>query len=153
MNSNSNANKNKNKEDLKDGIVTGLALASPLWGLILPDDLTKTNESFGNRNSNYNEIQSENYNENHNDYPNNNELRYNYKYENNKFELPKQRPQEDPNTITTMLMKLFNLIIGIYAIYLTFSCNKGFNLGAFLVACCCPWLYIIYAFAALKCYK
>jgi hypothetical protein len=62
--------------------------------------------------------------------------------------------ENNQDTITLILMKLFNLVIGIYAIYLSFACNKsGFNLGAFLVACCCPWLYIIYAFAALKCFK
>ncbi len=117
MNSNSNANKNKNKEDLKDGIVTGLAFASPLWGLTLPDNLT---EKFGNGNGNGNRNENEN----------------------------------SQDTITTMLMKLFNLLVGIYAIYLAFACNKsGFNLGAFLVACCCPWLYIVYAFVALKCFK
>ena len=162
-------NKNKKKEFVKNSIVSGVSAASPFFRLILPDDLNQilpedlnqTNETFGNRdyNRNYNEIQSENNNENNNEnnIENNNEWRFNYKYENNNIQLPTRRPtpKEDPNSISVMLMKLFNLVIGLYAIYLAFSCNAkyGFPLGAFLVACCCPWLYIFYAFVALKCYK
>ena len=39
---------------------------------------------------------------------------------------------------------LVHLVVAIFAIYLSFKCNKGFKIGSFLVACCCPWIYIIY---------
>lgn len=42
---------------------------------------------------------------------------------------------------------IFHTITAIFAIYLSFKCNKGFNFGGFLLACCCPYIYIIYQFA------
>jgi len=42
-------------------------------------------------------------------------------------------------------------LIFCYAIFLSFSCNPGgFDFGAFLAACCCPWLYIPYKIATMK---
>jgi hypothetical protein len=39
-------------------------------------------------------------------------------------------------------------IISFFAIYLSWRCNRGnFNIGAFLVALFCPYIYIIYALA------
>ena len=35
----------------------------------------------------------------------------------------------------------------LFAIYLSFRCHGGFDLGSFLVAFFCPWIYIIYVFA------
>jgi hypothetical protein len=40
-----------------------------------------------------------------------------------------------------------HLIISFFAIYLSWRCNKQFNIGAFLVALFCPHLYIIWALA------
>ena len=37
--------------------------------------------------------------------------------------------------------------LGLFALYLSFKCNRGFNFGAFVTACCCPHLYIIYILA------
>lgn len=42
---------------------------------------------------------------------------------------------------------VFHTILSILAIYLSFRCNKGFDLLSFLIACCCPYLYIIYTIA------
>ena len=37
--------------------------------------------------------------------------------------------------------------LGLFALYLSFKCNRGFSFGAFVTACCCPHLYIIYILA------
>ncbi len=42
---------------------------------------------------------------------------------------------------------VFHSIMSFIAIYLSYRCNKGFDLNSFLVACCCPYLYIIYTLA------
>lgn len=39
---------------------------------------------------------------------------------------------------------IFHTVIALFAIYLSFKCNNGFSLVDFLIACCCPALYIIY---------
>jgi len=39
---------------------------------------------------------------------------------------------------------IFHTVIALFAIYLSFKCNNGFAIGDFLMACCCPVLYIIY---------
>lgn len=44
-------------------------------------------------------------------------------------------------------MMIFNIVIGlftIYAIYLSYSCNNGFDLVGLIGACCCGPLYVIY---------
>ena len=40
------------------------------------------------------------------------------------------------------IIALVHFIIAILAIYLSIKCNKGFNLGDFLLACCCPMCYV-----------
>ncbi len=42
---------------------------------------------------------------------------------------------------------VFHLVISVFAIYLSFKCNAGFDFGSFLMACCCPYIYVIYKFA------
>lgn len=43
---------------------------------------------------------------------------------------------------------ILHLLLGFFAIYLSFRCNDyQFHLGEFLFACCCPHAYIIYKFA------
>ena len=45
------------------------------------------------------------------------------------------------------MYSVFHVIIGFFAIFLSFKCNRGFDLPDFLLACCCPVLYILYRFA------
>ena len=45
------------------------------------------------------------------------------------------------------LYSIFHLIVGFFALYLSFKCNQGFNVGGFLVALFFPWIYILYKFA------
>ena len=42
---------------------------------------------------------------------------------------------------------VFHSIVSFFAIYLSFKCNGGFDLASFLMACACPYLYIMYKFA------
>jgi hypothetical protein len=42
------------------------------------------------------------------------------------------------------MYSVFHTIIMVFALYLSFKCNNGFNPVDFLLACCCPVLYIIY---------
>nr|WRJ69916.1 hypothetical protein TetV2_00471 [Oceanusvirus sp.] len=50
-------------------------------------------------------------------------------------------------TLVTIGLWLLNIITSAYALYLSFRRNNGFNIGAFIIACCCPLCYIIYHFA------
>lgn len=45
------------------------------------------------------------------------------------------------------IIMLVDLLLFVYALYLSFKCNKGFNLGGFLMACCCSAIYIAYKLA------
>jgi hypothetical protein len=45
---------------------------------------------------------------------------------------------------------ILHVITAIFAIYLSFKCNGGFNFGGFLAACCCPHIYILYKIMTLK---
>jgi len=45
------------------------------------------------------------------------------------------------------IYSVFHMVVAIFALYLSFKCNKGFDIGSFLMACCCPYIYIIYKFA------
>ena len=45
------------------------------------------------------------------------------------------------------IYSVFHSIMALVAIYLSFRCNKGFAIGPFLIACCCPYIYIIYTLA------
>lgn len=42
---------------------------------------------------------------------------------------------------------VFHTIISIFAIYLSFKCNNGVNIGELLVAILCPVLYVLYKVA------
>jgi hypothetical protein len=42
------------------------------------------------------------------------------------------------------IYSIFHTITALFAIYLSFKCNNGLAIGDFLLACCCPVLYIIY---------
>jgi hypothetical protein len=45
------------------------------------------------------------------------------------------------------IYSVFHTIVAIFALYLSFKCNKGIDIGSLLMACCCPYIYIIYKFA------
>jgi hypothetical protein len=45
------------------------------------------------------------------------------------------------------IYSVFHLIMSLIAIYLSFKCNKGYDMGSFVVAFCCPYIYIIYILA------
>jgi hypothetical protein len=42
---------------------------------------------------------------------------------------------------------LVHLVVGLYAVFLSFKCNKGFNLGHLVLALLFPWFYILYHLA------
>ena len=46
-----------------------------------------------------------------------------------------------------MLYSIAHFIISLFAVYLSWRCNNGFNVLSFLVALFCPYLYILYALA------
>ena len=50
-------------------------------------------------------------------------------------------------TIVSTVLSIFSTLMLIYALYISFKCNKGFNLGSFLLACCCSPFYIAYRLA------
>ncbi len=54
--------------------------------------------------------------------------------------------QQEPSAGRYMY-SVFHTIMSLVAIYLSFRCNKGFDAGAFLMACCCPYIYVIYVLA------
>lgn len=53
----------------------------------------------------------------------------------------------NPPSTGRYMYSVFHTIMSLVAIYLSFKCNKGFEFGPFLVACCCPYIYIIYTLA------
>lgn len=55
------------------------------------------------------------------------------------------KPQEP--SYGRAIYSVFHTMMSIAAIYLSFKCNKGFNFLSFLLACCCPYIYIIYTLA------
>lgn len=50
-------------------------------------------------------------------------------------------------TAGMVILNLVSTAVFCYAIYLSFKCKKGFDLGEFLLACCCFWLYVPYRLA------
>ena len=51
------------------------------------------------------------------------------------------------NNAMKMAISLVSWVLFIYAIYLSYKCNKGFNFSSFLVACCCSPFYVLYRIA------
>ena len=60
------------------------------------------------------------------------------------YQNPENNIAKDIKPIVTGMNMIFNLIVTIMAIYLSLKINKGFKFGSFLVACCCPVLYLIF---------
>tara|TARA_A100001388_G_scaffold106629_1_gene78160 strand:- start:158 stop:478 length:321 start_codon:yes stop_codon:yes gene_type:complete len=46
-----------------------------------------------------------------------------------------------------ILLNILQVLVFIYALYLSFKCNDGFKLGDFLLACCCSSCYVAYRLA------
>ena len=55
------------------------------------------------------------------------------------------------NNIHTVYIfyRIFHTILVLFALYLSFKCNKGFDILAFLMAIFFPYIYIIYKFATM----
>ena len=53
----------------------------------------------------------------------------------------------DKVTPTKMVLMIVDLLIFIYALYLSFKCKGKFKLGDFLFACCCSPCYVAYRLA------
>ena len=45
------------------------------------------------------------------------------------------------------LYSVFHAFMSIIAIYLSYRCNRRFDIASFISAFCCPYLYIIYSVA------
>ena len=45
---------------------------------------------------------------------------------------------------TKKFFGVLHVALGIFALYVSIKCNNGFNAGSFVLACCCPQLYLIY---------
>ncbi len=55
--------------------------------------------------------------------------------------------EENPTTLASFIYSIIGLLVAGFAIYLSFRCHKGFNLGAFLLAFFCSPCYILYHLA------
>jgi hypothetical protein len=60
--------------------------------------------------------------------------------------------QVDPNcppceSTGRYIYSVFHSILALVAIYMSFRCNRKFEFGSFLLACCCPYIYIVYILA------
>lgn len=60
--------------------------------------------------------------------------------------MPNPEPQPQPRT-GRYIYSVFHTIMSLVAIYLAFRCNKGFEIGPFLMALIFPYVYIIYVLA------
>lgn len=70
---------------------------------------------------------------------------------NQSYMLHDNRSTDDKEVVvvshTSVFFTITHLIISLFAFYLSWRCNNGFNIISFLCALCCPYLYIIYALA------
>ena len=71
-------------------------------------------------------------------------------------EIPSENTNQQPETPVIVyqtsgtgryVYSVFHLIMSFVAIYLSFKCNNGFNFSSFIVAFCCPYIYIIFILA------
>jgi len=67
--------------------------------------------------------------------------------EKNNEQIKKYNKQIEKESYLYDLYLITHLIISFFAIYLSWRCNNGFHILAFLAALCCPYLYIIWALA------
>lgn len=66
---------------------------------------------------------------------------------NSAYELDESRNKPKPKPNLCSLYSITHLIISMFAIYLSWRCNSGFDLLQFVIALVCPYLYIIWALA------
>ena len=64
-----------------------------------------------------------------------------------KLKTPEPTKPKEESSFKKTAYGVFHTICAIFAIYLSFKCNGGFSFGSLLVACCCPYIYIIYIYA------
>ena len=51
------------------------------------------------------------------------------------------------NPSVQIISSIIQMGLLLVALYFSFKCNKGFNLGSVLLACCCPICYTAYRLA------
>ena len=51
------------------------------------------------------------------------------------------------SSVGRQIFSIFHSLMAIIAIYMSYRCNNGFHLGSFLIACTCPYIYIMYMVA------
>ena len=51
------------------------------------------------------------------------------------------------NQIACTIYTIFHIIMALIAIYLSWKCNKGFELSSFIIALIFPYFYLMYIFA------
>ena len=54
---------------------------------------------------------------------------------------------KESTTFASVISNIFYTAMMIYALYISFKCNSGFNFGSFLLALCCSPFYIAYRLA------
>jgi hypothetical protein len=59
----------------------------------------------------------------------------------------KKNETEEKNNQYKLIYSIMHIIISLFAIYLSWKCNDGFDLMSFIVALMCPYLYIVWALA------
>lgn len=63
----------------------------------------------------------------------------------------KSDDKKNGGDIKEYIFKNINGIIysafSMFAIFVSFKCNGRFDLGSFIIALCCPWLYLIFVAA------
>jgi len=65
-------------------------------------------------------------------------------YNNDEKQNEKQVVTESKTSYIGIIWGIFNMCIWFVAIYLSFKCNESFKIGSFLIACCCPHIYLIF---------
>ena len=60
------------------------------------------------------------------------------------FKTKKAQNDEEKSSVLSTLIGFFWTMVSFFAIFLSFKCNRGFNLGSFLAACCCAPFYVAY---------
>ena len=68
-------------------------------------------------------------------------------FNNSNKELEKSIQNLSNSLSISPIVQIFNALVLFFALYISFKCNKGFNFGSILFACCCPVLYVPYRLA------
>jgi hypothetical protein len=66
---------------------------------------------------------------------------------NNTLEKQNEKQVVTKTSYIGIIWGIFNTCIWFVAIYLSFKCNEPFKIGSFLIACCCPHIYLIFILA------